>query len=49
MQNNSDTEEVSHPPLHVWPLGQDTIPGASRPVGDVAGYTELNQAMTDDP
>jgi len=30
-------------------MGQDTIPGAGRPVGEVAGYTELNKAMTDDP
>jgi len=49
MQNDSDTEEVSHPLVHVSPSGQDPIPGASSPLGDVAGYTELNQAMTDDP
>jgi len=29
--------------------GQETIPGAGRPLGEVAGYTELNKAMTDDP
>jgi len=28
--------------------GQETIPGAGRPLGEVAGYTELNKAMTDD-
>jgi len=49
MQNDSDTEDVSHPPVRVHPAGQETIPGAGRPVGEVAGYTELNKAMTDDP
>jgi len=49
MQNDSDTEDVSHPPVRVRPSGQETIPGAGRPVGEVAGYTELNKAMTDDP
>ena len=49
MQNNSDTEEVSHPPVRVRPSGPETIPGAGRPLGEVAGYTELNKAMTDDP
>jgi len=49
MQNDSDTEDVSHPPVHVRSSGQETIPGAGRPLGEVAGYTELNKAMTDDP
>jgi len=49
MQNDSDTEEVFHPAVHVRPSGQETIPGAGRPLGKVAGYTELNKAMTDDP
>jgi len=49
MQNDSDTEEVSHPPVHVRPLCQETIPSAGRPLREVAGYTELNKAMTDDP
>jgi len=49
MQNDSDTEEVSHPPVCVRPFGQETIPGAGRPLSEVAGYTELNKAMTDDP
>jgi len=49
MQNDSDTEEVFHPPVCVHPLGQETIPGTSRPLGEVASYTELNKAMTDDP
>jgi len=49
MQNDSDTEEVSHTPVRVRPSGQETIPGASRPLGKVAGYTELNKVRTDDP
>jgi len=49
MQNDSDTEDVSHPAVRVRPLGQATIPGTGRPLGEVAGYTELNKAMTDDP
>jgi len=49
MQNDSDTEDVSHPPVRVPRSGQETIPGAGRPLGEVAGYTELNKAMTDDP
>ena len=49
MLNDSDTEEVSHPPVRVRSAGQETIRGAGRPGGEVAGYTELNKAMTDDP
>jgi len=49
MQNNTDTEDLSHPPVRVRPSGQETIPGAGRPLGEVAGYTELNKAMTDNP
>ena len=49
MQNDSGMEKVSHPPVRVRPSGQETIPGAGRPLGEVAGYTELNKAMTDDP
>jgi len=49
MQNDSDTEEVSHPPVNVRPSGQETIPGAGRPLSKVGSYTELNKAMTDDP
>jgi len=49
MQNDSDTEDASHPLVLVRRSGQETIPGASRPLGKVAGYTELNKAMTDDP
>jgi len=49
MQNDSDREDVSHAPVRVRPSGQETIPGAGRPHGEVAGYTEHNKAMTDDP
>jgi len=49
MQNNSDTDDVSHPPVRLRPSGQETIPCASRPHGEVAGYTELTKAMSDDP
>jgi len=49
IQNDSDTEDVSHPPVRLRPSGQETIPSASRPLGEVAGYTELYKSMTDDP
>jgi len=49
MLNDSDTEDVSHPPVRVGPSGQETIAGAGRPRGEVAGNTELKKAMTDDP
>jgi len=49
MQNDSDTEEVPHLQVRVRLAGQETIPGASRPLGEVAVYTVLNQAMTDNP
>ena len=48
-QNDSDTEEICHRPVRVRPAGQETIPCAGRRVREVAGYTELNKAMTDDP
>jgi len=47
MQNDSDTEEGSHLPVRVRPSGQKNIPGACRPLGEVAGYTELNKPMPD--
>jgi len=49
MPNDSDTEDVSDRPVRVDPSGQETIPGPGRLSGEVAGYTELNKAMTDDP
>jgi len=42
-------EDISHLPVRVRPSGQETILGAGRPRGEVAGYTELHKAMTDDP
>jgi len=47
--NDSDTEDISHPPVLGRPSGLETIPSARRPLGEAAGYTELNKAMTDDP
>jgi len=49
MQNDPDTEDISHPPVRVGPSCHETIPGAGTAVGEVGGYTELNKAMTDDP
>jgi len=49
MHNISDTEDISHPWVRTGSLGQETIPGAGRHRGEVAGYTEINLAMTDDP
>jgi len=49
MQNDSDAEDVSYPPGCGRPSSQETISGAGRALSDVAGYTELNRAMTDDP
>jgi len=48
MQNDSDTEDVSDSPVRVRPSGQETTSHAGRPIGEVAGYTELNKPMTDD-
>jgi len=49
MQNDSDAEDMSHPPVCGPPSSQETISGAGRALSDVAGYRELNRAMTDDP
>ena len=49
MQNNSDVKVVSHLPVSDHQSSQETISGAGRALSDVAGYTELNRAMTDDP
>jgi len=49
MQNNSDAEDVSHPPVCGRPSSQETISGAGRVLSDVADHTKLNRAMTDDP
>jgi len=47
MQNNSDAEDVYHPLVCGCPSSQETISGAGKALSDVAGYTELNRAMTD--
>ena len=49
MHNDSDIEDVSHRPVRARAWCQETIPGAGRPLGKVASYTELNKAMTNDP
>jgi len=49
IHNDLDTEDVTHPPVPARPSGQKTIPGTGKPRGVVAGYTELNKAMTHDP
>ena len=45
MQKHSDMEDVSHPPVLVRPSGQETIPGAGRPLGEVTGYTDVRGAL----
>jgi len=49
MRNDLDAEDVSHQPVCRHPSSQEPISGAGRALSDVAGYTELNKAMTDDP
>jgi len=49
MNNDADTEDVSHPPVRSGPSGQETIPGSGRLLVEVADYPELNKAMTYDP
>jgi len=49
MQHDSDEEDLSQPPDSRRPSSQETIPGAGRALGDVAGYTELKESMKDDP
>jgi len=48
MQNDSDAEDVFHLPVCGCLSSQETISGAGRALSDVAGYRELNRAMTDD-
>jgi len=49
MQNDSDAEDVSHSPVCGRPSSQETISGTGRALSNVADYTKLNRAMTDDP
>ena len=49
MQHDSDKKYFSQPPGRGCPYSQESIPGAGRVLGDVAGYTELKESMKDDP
>ena len=49
MQHNSDEEDFSQPPDRGCPSSQVSIPGTGRALGDVAGYTELNESMKNNP
>ena len=49
MQYGSDKADFSQPPERGHPSSQESIPGADRALGSVAGYTELNEGMIDDP
>jgi len=48
-QYGSDAEDPSEPQALRGPYSQEIIAGAGRPLGDVANYTELNLATTNDP
>jgi len=48
MQYDSDEEDFSQLPHRGRPSSQESIPGAGRALGDVAGSTELNESMQDD-
>ena len=49
MQHDSDEEDFAQPPNRGRPSREESIPGAGRALGNVAGYTELNASMKDDP
>ena len=49
MQHDSDEEDFSQQPDRGCPSSHASIPGAGRALGDVAGYTELNESMKNDP
>ena len=49
MPHDSDEEDFSQPPDSRRPSSQESIPGAGRALGDVAGYTELNESIKHDP
>ena len=48
MEDDSDSAGVSRQPNTLIPWSRQTIPDARRPLGDVTGYEELNQAMLDE-
>ena len=47
MDNDSDSADVSQQPDTSIPWSRQTIPDAGRPLGDVTGYEDLNQAKLD--
>ena len=47
MEDDADSEGVPRRPYTSIPWNRQTIPDAGRPLGDVIGYEELNQAMLD--
>jgi len=49
MQQDSEEEDFCQPRDCGRPSSQESIPGAGRALGDVAGYTELNESIKDDP
>ena len=49
MEDDSDSEGVSRRPDISIPWSRQTMPDAGRPLGDVTGYDELNQAMLEEP
>ena len=49
MADDSDSEGVPRRPDTSIPWNRQTIPDAGRPLGDVTGYEELNQAMLEKP
>ena len=49
MQHDSDEEDFSQPPDSERPSSEKSIPGTSRALGDIAGYTELNESIKKDP
>ena len=49
MQHDSDEEDFSQPLDRGRPSIQGSIPGAGRALSDLAGNTELNESMKNDP
>jgi len=48
-QNNSDAEDISHPPVCGRPPSQDSISCAGRALSNVDGYTYLSRAIRYNP
>ena len=49
MKHDSEEDDFSQPPDRGRPSSQESIPGTGKALGDVAGYTELNESMINDP